>query len=63
MIVLVDVDPLMRLSLATLFEGNAPVTVSHGFPPESTFPSQEHHTAWSHVPNCSFLLAFVAPNL
>ena len=33
------------------------------FSPESTFPTREHHIVSSHVPHCSFLMVFVAPNL
>ena len=48
-----------------VFHGNTPVTVSHDFLMSRHLPSQEHRTpsASSRAPNCSFLLAFVAPNL
>ena len=63
MFVLVDVLSSHAAELCNMFDGNTPITVSHSILLSRQFPSREHRTASSHVPNCSFLLALVAPNL
>ena len=62
MFVFVDVDPLMRLSLATCLTGTHQ-PVPHGFLLSRRFHYENIKLLQVTFQNCSFLLVFIAPNL